>query len=660
MGENLRANDFYSPLPAAKSFIDFDNRGFLINGKRTFIASAGIEYARIPRELWRDRLLRIKRAGFNCVEIYAFWNYHETQEGKWDFTGDKDVGAFLDLVHELGLYATVRVGPYVCAEWENGGYPLYIHFKPGLRTRQDEPQYESYVGKWYDHILPIVAAHQIERGGSVIMVQLENEDDEGWGTAANDSDPYFKFLFDKARAQGIDVLTFFSGMHHGGDPAPKEPISSKGQANPWYSTEYWSGWYSMYGAFAPTGHDSLIQFDRAAWRFLQNGGNGFNVYMFHGGSNFATWNNNEDAASYDYAGAVGQTGDLRPIYYKYKRVALFGRSFEDILENCDNSTDTYKDEVPGVKIAARTGPAGTIVFLDNPSDAPVNAKLKDGSEMVLAPGEVAGLVRDFALDPTFKIANSDTRILGFARQGDITTLVVYGPAGDKGRLDVATTTAVDNQRAVASGWTEDAGHMVLKVVFPAKAPEVHMLNVGGKKLRVVAMNSEMADDTYFIDAAKGTYVVTGAPYIGDFEPTATAARLTAETPLDATAVPAISIYGPGETVGQLASVNLPAIDTAAPALGSWESATADAEAAPDYDDSKWKSFRRADADGRGWRHGRLCVVPDPDQIGYGGHEIPAGSSYRRSRHRLRQRQADRRNLRAGHGDHSGSLAGRFQ
>ena len=110
------ANDeMYPPAPAAQKAIRVDGRGFTINGQPTYVASGSIHYARVPHELWRDRLLRLKRAGFNTVETYAFWNFHEPRENQWDFTGDKDIGAFLTTAQELGLYAIVRVGPYVCA-----------------------------------------------------------------------------------------------------------------------------------------------------------------------------------------------------------------------------------------------------------------------------------------------------------------------------------------------------------------------------------------------------------------------------------------------------------------------------------------------------------------------------------------------------------------
>src|ERR1700744_2220133 len=112
-----QSNDhIFPPSPAAKKYIDFDRGGFLLNGKRTFIVSAGLEYARIPHELWFDRLLRLKRAGFNCIEIYTFWNFHEPREGVFDFSGDRDLDAFLKLVKRLDMYVIARVGPYYCAE----------------------------------------------------------------------------------------------------------------------------------------------------------------------------------------------------------------------------------------------------------------------------------------------------------------------------------------------------------------------------------------------------------------------------------------------------------------------------------------------------------------------------------------------------------------
>src|SRR6266542_2300631 len=140
-----RNDSIFPPSPAAKPYIDFDGKGFIVNGKRTFIASGSIHYPRVPRENWHDILLKLKRCGFNTVETYVFWNYHQPKEGQFDFSSEnRDFGAFLDEAKVLGLYAIVRFGPYVCSEWENGGFPTWLYFKPDLEIRKNNKPYLEY------------------------------------------------------------------------------------------------------------------------------------------------------------------------------------------------------------------------------------------------------------------------------------------------------------------------------------------------------------------------------------------------------------------------------------------------------------------------------------------------------------------------------------
>lgn len=596
VSQPARANsEMFPPEAAAKKAIDFDGYGFFVNGKRTWIASGSIHYPRVPRELWRDRLLRLKRAGFDCVETYAFWNYHELEEGKFDFSGQKDFGAFLDAAHEVGLYAIVRVGPYVCAEWENGGYPLWLRFKPDVRVREDNPQFLAAMDRWYEHILPIVAARQIQKGGSVIMVQLENEHPWGWGTSA--PTPYFSHMREKAQGLGIEVPTFFSGLHHGADPAPLTPESAAKRQTPWFSTEFWPGWYSMYGKLPETGGRSVRQFERGLWRILANGGNGYNFYMIHGGSNFDHWNNDEDAASYDYGAAIGQAGDLRPIYYRFKRATLFARSFESILEECDNTTNENQDAASGATVTARGGGAGTIVFLDNPTESAASAHLLDGTEIKLEAGETVGLVRDFFLTKTFKIESSATRILGFAREGATTTLVIHGQPGEAGKLTLNVTgkPVPDGSK----GWSVDpprptnAGPVTLTVAFPAvgaeAGPEEHILTSGTEKLRVLVMNKSMTDRTWIVDEQGTQYVVYGPEYLGDFSVAGGKAKLTAEDSLARKDAYPTLVYGPAEPQRLTPSEQASADEPVAPKLENWQTFRADSEATPDFDVSKWKT-----------------------------------------------------------------------
>jgi beta-galactosidase len=595
-----RADDGIFPsAPAARSAIDFDGRGFLIHGKRTPIISAGLEYARIPRALWRDRLQRLQRAGFNCVEVYTFWNWHEPKEGQFDFSGDHDLDAFLKLVHQLGMYAICRVGPYYCAEWDGGGYPVWLRFQPGVSVREDNPQFEADVDRFFGRLIPIVAANQIDHGGSVVMVQLENEHPAGWGKEIPNA--YFAHLRDRAVALGLEVPYFFSGLHHSSDPAGDRSWDSAGRSNPWFSTEFWSVWYDHYG---PNPNDA-DDYERRTWKIWAYGGNGYNYYMAHGGTNFGYTNNNEDAASYDYGAAVGQAGDLRPLYYRFKRIAWFARSFPEILEDSVNADGAFQGAAtePSVRVTARKSPGGTMVFLDNPGKVSVKTQIRgpDGlaypaaGPMTLGPGQILPVVEDAPLTPHITLALGAARILGTASQGGATTLVVYGPAGDPGQLSFTAPSGAKTQGA-GGVWTQTpSGRADLALTFPADRPAEYRLTSGAESVRVLAMSDAMADHTWFIPTASGTDIVCGPAYVGNADVVKGHLRLTTEKGLAAAngiapypyaeASPVL-IYGPdGDGVALTPETPMP-ISPAVPRLSGWTAKTI-TEEAPDFSDKGW-------------------------------------------------------------------------
>lgn len=512
------ANDHIFPsAAAAKSSIDFDARGFLIHGKRTFIVSAGMEYARIPHQLWRDRLLRLKRAGYNCVEVYCFWNWHEAQEGKFNFTGDHDINAFLKQVHALGMYAICRVGPYYCAEWDLGGYPIWLKFKPGLVPREDNPLFEKYVDRFFEQLIPIVAANQVSHGGSVVLVQLENEHPDGWGTDMPNG--YFKHLQEKSVSLGLEVPYFFSGLHHGSDPAGDSPnLDDSSRPNPWFTTEFWSVWYDHYGAQP----GDAAEYRRRTWKIIAHGGNGYNHYMAHGGSNFGYTNNNEDAASYDYGAAVGQTGDLRPIYYEFKKAAFFARSFQNVLENSVDAGSDFAgiSNNPDIRVTARRSPSGTIAFLDNPGSLPVETSVSRLSgagdvpvKVTLLPGEIVPVVSAFNLGSGVTLDWAPARILGIFDQGNTKTLAVYGSDGS----DIGLTFGVsaDHLSAVSPEFTTTANSATLNAVIRAGQPQQFSFVSGGHTFRILVMDRDAADRTWSVGAGEKSYLVSGPHYVAD-------------------------------------------------------------------------------------------------------------------------------------------------
>jgi len=445
-------NDHIFPESAGASrSIHFDKKGFFIHGRRTFLVSAGMEYARVPRALWADRLLRLQRAGFNCVEVYAFWNFHESREGKFEFSGDHDLDAFLRLVARMGMYAIVRVGPYDCAEWDNGGYPLWLKFKPGVRVREHNAEFERYVGRFFDKVLPIVAANQIHRGGPVILVQLENEHPLGWGT--DKPNAYFEFLQRKALELGIEVPYFFSGLHHSSDPAGDAvTLDDPTRPNPWFTTEFWSVWYNGYGS----GPREARLFEDRTWKIIQRGGGGYNYYMAYGGSNFGYTNNDEDAASYDYGAAVGQAGDLRPIYYSFKKTALFARSFADELAEkrvhfSDSGivVDGYvRVSGDSAKLLARCG-AGLVVY-----------GRAGGRMNVVLGGEVLNVKVPFGLLPEV-VAVGGRRVLVMNDEGADRCWVI-------GDTIICGPKYVGNVRGVGGGLEMEVEDTVDAVVYTAR------------------------------------------------------------------------------------------------------------------------------------------------------------------------------------------------
>jgi beta-galactosidase len=573
----------YAPQAAAASAITFDNKGFIINGQRTWVSSGEIHYPRVPEELWLDRLLRLKRAGLNCVQTYAFPNYHWTGTG-YAFTGNGDLNQYLQDIESLGLYATVRVGLYDCAEWDNGGYPEWLLLEPGVSLREATPaQFLTASDQWYDQALPIVAANQINKGGPVIFVQLDNEHPACWGVDY-DNLTYFQHLLSTALTEGIQVPMWFSGLHHSADPAGTTSWNSTGREDPWYADEFWAGWFNQYG---DSGND-LTTIDRGTWKIIAYGGGGYNYYMFHGGSNFDHWPSSGIGPSYDYGAACGQAGDLRTLYYRDKRSAWFARTFQSILENYTNADSAYTNAATGVTaINARTSPAGTIVFLDNNTANTVTATLADGDQIELESEEIAPVVENYALTNWLTINEADARIFGARPQGAYTTLVEYGLPGE----------TVHTRFGVTSGTVSyaDPEFIVSGSNVSFSAPVVDgtsasfQLTSGTNTLRLLVMSKTVVDRTWFVDASGTNYVVNGPDYVGAFSDTNGQINCTLEEPLGSPLPTTILAYGPDAYAPHTLTIASPVATgtPATPPLLNWQMRSGTGEAAVGYNDSGW-------------------------------------------------------------------------
>ncbi|NNM87910.1 MAG: hypothetical protein HKL95_05265 [Phycisphaerae bacterium] len=650
-GRAATNNSMFPPPPAVAKSITIDGRGFIIHGCPTFIASGSLHYARVPRALWANRLLRMKRAGFNAVSTYVFWNYQEPQEGIFRFNNRRSLIAFLALVQKMGMYAILRIGPYNNGEWANGGLPNWLRFIPNMMVRTYNPLFLHALKPYFDRLLPMVAAYQVThrilvsnsdsvvqamlaaahvtQPGPVIMVQIENEYGPGWGAVLNNR--YLRWLHAMAIKNGIDVPFFFSGLDQGFGPVGNAPFSAVGRTAPWFTTELWSGWFDEYGESAlrflfwwkvkskpasliktPSGATVNSQFERlhtlAAWRVLALGGRGYNVYMTVGGSNFSHWNGASVRSSYDFGSPIGQAGDLRAMYYRYKRVNYFARTFAQILETATNGTWQYRSfarAITGhIQIYARKSPFGSIVFILNPHRYPAIAQIAGGGpRLKISPGCAVPVVLHVRWGSWLTLSEVCGAVLGGQTAANTKTLVIYGPAGSQGlvRLRVAAGVKILRRSHAISPVSSQTGQYVAHLRFPAHRPRRLVLCSQFGTIRIICENSAMADATWFMRQGKVPVVVVGPWYVSHFQVAANGQPdIVTEAGFNVAAPDAYVFYPQGAVRKFTARQRLPALETlpAAPALGRWQRRLADGPAQPDYPTADWRTV---------WR---------PHQIGY--------------------------------------------
>ncbi len=587
----------FRPTAAAKPYINFDAKGFIIRGKRVFIASGSLHYQRVPRALWASRLLKMKRAGFNCVQTYIFWSYQEPRKGQFDFKGRHNLAAFLKLVHKMGFYAILRIGPYCNGEWSQGGWPVWLRFIPGMAVREDDKPFISAVNSYYNKLLPIIAANQINRGGPVIMAQLENEDSQGWGNVLPNA--YYKFLYNKARAMGIDVPMYFSGMHHGNSPAGPGPWSTKHRPGPWFTTEMWTGWFTLYR----THPRALSQISRQSmWHVIAYGGNGYDAYLAVGGTTPSYYVDDTVGPSYDFAAPIGQAGDLRPLYYIYKTANYFGRSFQRILETSSNVRHLKFKAPPGVRVFERQSPNGDMFFYQNLSFNPATVKIPDGCSQTIAGFHLFAVVKKFAINKTFKLQNSCGRIFGIFKQGASTTLVMYGPPGAQILLRLGVHGKILSQ---AKSFKKESagGGLQLQVKVPPAGPDIYSIQTTHHTLRVFVESRAAMYHTWFLNIGGRPALVCGPDYVGRTENDKHGIVLQTQMPVTDNVRQANIYFGNSPKPVSVSAVAGPrkAANLAVPAFAPWQVRLADGPVKPNYDDKSWIS------------------APNPVQMGVGDY-----------------------------------------
>ncbi|WP_419819211.1 glycoside hydrolase family 35 protein [Glaciibacter flavus] len=311
---------------------------FLRDGEPFRILSGALHYFRVHPDLWLDRIRKAKQMGLNTIETYIVWNEHCPRRGDFNASGQLDLARFLDLIHEEGMCAIVRPGPYICAEWDGGGLPAWLFADGSVGVRSSDPGYLEAVAEYFDSVLPIVAARQIDDAGPVILVQIENE----YG-AYGDDKAYLGALVELTRAHGITVpLTTVDQpigtmLANGSLPGLLKTASFGSRSaerlatlraaqptGPLMCSEFWDGWFDSWGTHH---HTTPVEHSAEDLDELLSTGASVNLYMFHGGTNFGFTSGANDkgtyspiVTSYDYDAPLDELGEPGPKYWAYRDV----------------------------------------------------------------------------------------------------------------------------------------------------------------------------------------------------------------------------------------------------------------------------------------------------------------------------------------------------
>jgi len=312
---------------------------FLLDGKPFQMISGEMHYPRIPREAWRARMKMAKAMGLNTIGTYVFWNLHEPEKGVFDFSGNNDVAEFVKIAREEGLWVILRPSPYVCAEWEFGGYPYWLQNEKGLEVRSKEERYLQEYERYIKEIGKQLAPLQVNHGGNILMIQIENE----YGSYGSDKE-YLAINQKLFKEAGFDGLLYTcdppadleKGYLPGLLPAVnaldnplkvKEIVKAHHDGKgPFYIAEWYPAWFDWWGTqhhTVPAGQytgrlDSVL-----------GAGISINMYMFHGGTtrSFMNGANFKDTSpyepqtsSYDYDAPLDEAGNATAKFMAFRNV----------------------------------------------------------------------------------------------------------------------------------------------------------------------------------------------------------------------------------------------------------------------------------------------------------------------------------------------------
>lgn len=379
LGVAVEAKSFETPYSRVRGRpynVSYDNRAIKINGERVLLQSGSIHYTRSTPDMWPDLFASSRAAGLNMMETYVFWNYHEVTRGQYDFsTESHNFTLFLKEAADAGMLVTLRLGPYVCAEWTNGGLPAWLHTLTNLSVRDDNAVWEQQMSQFLLVVAKLVEPYLARNGGPIALVQIENE----YGnieSAYPHHAAYVKWAADFAVSTlnfGIPVIMCQQ------DDAPDIVIATcngfycdnwiSGHAHthptqPHMWTENWPGWFQAWGE--PRPHRPAEDVSFSVLRWVSRGGTHFNYYMWQGGTTFARWAGGPyDITSYDYDAPLNEYGlPNQPKYSHLSRLHELLVQYSPLLLGVD-SIPSSQSLATNLDAIVYTYNGESVIFLSN-------------------------------------------------------------------------------------------------------------------------------------------------------------------------------------------------------------------------------------------------------------------------------------------------------
>jgi beta-galactosidase len=270
--------------------VGYDYRAITINDVRTMLISGAIHYPRSTPGMWPYIMKTAKNQGLNTVQTYVFWNIHEQKQGVLDFSGRANLSQFLQAAANAGLFVNLRIGPYVCAEWNYGGLPAWLNQIQNISFRSNNDAWKTVMKKFVMSIVDYVTPYLAKNGGPIILAQIENEyggDDQAYVDWCGDlvsnelSSTQIPWIMCNGHAAKSTIETcnscncFSDGWmdRHVQDYPDKPMIFTENE-----------GWFQSWGNAPAIRDASDLGYSVAEW--FAGGGSYHAYYMWHGGNNY--------------------------------------------------------------------------------------------------------------------------------------------------------------------------------------------------------------------------------------------------------------------------------------------------------------------------------------------------------------------------------------